>query len=322
MSAVAVALRGAATIAAVGAGGYVAGQALARQSGAKQIPETKTTEEVRAPQSQLSSQAASDAKSSQPPSDPRLAFWHERWEKGLLGWHLEKPHPVLQKHLNELLGDNGETQRMVLFPLCGASVDLGSLARRGHHVVGVEAVPSAIDRLLKEWGEEVKGGTPPNDGTLWLRVGQPSWFQRIVAEQLGKAEGRAYQPAPFLFAVQGDFLRFDSAAAGKWGFTGFDCAFDRGGLVAVPPNDRKRYAEILTDQVSPGGKLLLVVVEHDPAFGPPHSINEAEVKALLAPGFDIRKLSCTDQLVAEPHWKERGATRFDEVAYLCTRKIK
>ena len=49
---------------------------------------------------------------------------------------------------------------------------------------------------------------------------------------------RRYEPAPFLFAVQGDFLKFDAAAAANYGLGDFDAAFDRGGLVAIEPADR------------------------------------------------------------------------------------
>jgi hypothetical protein len=76
--------------------------------------------------------------------DEKFAYWRDRWLNKMLGWHLENPHPVLMTHLNDWLGDDGETQRSILFPLCGASVDLGCIARRGHQVVGVEAVPEAI----------------------------------------------------------------------------------------------------------------------------------------------------------------------------------
>lgn len=312
-------LRGASAVFAVGAGGYFAGRALAHQTASRE----GASPSLDPPQPRRDDLAPTSTTPPTPPSpaNERLARWHAKWESDSLGWHLSKPHPALAKHLNDLLGDNGETQRMVLFPLCGASVDLGYLARRGHHVVGVEAVPKAIDRLLSEFGEEVKGGTPPAD-RLWLRVGQPSWIQKLAAEQMSKADERTYVVAPFLFAVQGDFLRFDRAASDHWGFPQFDAAFDRGGLVAVPPDDRPRYAEVLTQQMAPQGKLLLVCVEHEPDFGPPHSVDTATVRKLFEPAFEIDELSREDRMGVEPHWKERGATRFEEVVYMLTRRVQ
>jgi hypothetical protein len=176
--------------------------------------------------------------------------------------------------------------------------------------------------VFKEYGDEIKGGEPPPNAATWLRVAQPGWWQRVAAEKLGQAEGRRYVPAPFLFALQGDFLAFDRAAASRHGFERFDAAFDRGGLVAVAPSDRERYAELLGAQIAPGGRLLLVTVEHEPAFGPPHSLDEAEVRRLLSRDFEIVRVSVEDRMEVEPHWKERGATSFHEVVYLATRRAE
>lgn len=251
----------------------------------------------------------------------RLNRWMERWATNNLGWHLEKPHPLLCKYLTDLVGEPRTAQKLVLFPLCGASVDLAYLARRGHHVVGIDAVPQALDRLLSEYGDEIPsgGGLPPDAPRL--RVAQPSRVQQMAAQQLGKAEGgEPYEAAPFLFAVQADFIEFDGAAAGRFGLGGFEAAFDRGGLVAVNPDDRARYAHNLADLMAPGGKLLLVTVEHEPAFGPPHSIDEAEVRKLLEGAFKIEQVSREDRLKDEPGMKARGAKTFVEVAYMCTRR--
>lgn len=58
----------------------------------------------------------------------------------------------------------------------------------------------------------------------------------------------------------------------------FDAAFDRGALIAIEPEDRPQYVSVLTSLMAPGGKILLVAIEHEPAFGPPHSLNEAQVR--------------------------------------------
>ena len=207
--------RNAAALLAVGGGSYFAGQYLARRTVGTPPP---TSDQREPQQKNYLIGTEPNKKSLDFPVDGKFAYWRDRWANNMLGWHLEKPHPVLMTHLNDWLGDDGETQRSILFPLCGASVDLGCIARRGHQVVGVEAVPEAIDRLLSEYGEEIEGGRPP-DARLWLRVGQPNWMQKVAAEQLSKSEKRSmtYQPAPFLFAVQGDFLAFDRHAASQWG---------------------------------------------------------------------------------------------------------
>ena len=72
---------------------------------------------------------------------------------------------------------------------------------------------------------------------------------------------------------------------------------------APPESDESARAEYL-------GKLLLIATEHDPKFGPPHDLDEAEVRRLLGGRFDIEILGREDRMVAEPQWKKRGATRF------------
>ena len=254
---------------------------------------------------------------------PRLERWNKKWTEtplDKLGFHLAKPHPLFVKHYDTLLNtQNDEDQRLVLFPLCGASVDLAYLARRGHHVVGVDGVPKALDTLLADYGEEIPSGGALAPGAMRLRVSQPGWAQLQAAKQMSTAK-RKYTPAPFLFGVQGDFLSFNSKAASKYGFGDFDAAFDRGGLVAVEPADRPTYSANLASLIKPGGRVLLVATEHVPHFGPPFSVDEPEVRRLFGGSFDVRVLSREDRLDAEPVWRERGATLFDEVAYLLTKK--
>ena len=255
-----------------------------------------------------------------PPAQPHLKRWYDKWENDQFSWHLDKPNPILQEHYDSWLQTrNDEDQRQILFPLCGTSVDLASLARRGHLVVGVEGISKAVDRLLTDYGEELPSGGGIAPGAMRVRVSQPSWIQSKAAEMMS-TKTRKYTPAPFLMAVQGDFLEFTAEQASKFGLNEFDACFDRGGLVAVEPPDRRRYADNLAAVMKPGGKLLLVTVEHDPAFGPPHSVDEKEVKELLGTAFDIKRLSRENRMRVEPRWKERGATSFYEVAYMCTRK--
>lgn len=224
-------------------------------------------------------------------------------------WDVGKPHHVLEKFMGEWLGSQFPSR--VLFPLCGSSLDLPHLARLGHDVVGVEGVAKAVDKLLAIWGEE-KESHGRNEGPLLLRVGKAS------DEQLKASK----EPTGLLRAVQGDFFELTQqrAAALGLGQAGlFDACFDRGSLVAVTPEDRPQYVRALTDLMAPGGKVLLVVVEHEPAFGPPHSISHEEVQRLFGRSFDVRLLQREDRLDIEPDWRQRGATTFHEVSYMLTK---
>jgi len=96
--------------------------------------------------------AASTTASSAPPAaDTRLTSWADKWRGGhTAGWQRSQPHELLLKYALEL-GLATETPKTVLFPLCGADVGLGHLARLGHNVVGVEGVGEGLDRLLSEY---------------------------------------------------------------------------------------------------------------------------------------------------------------------------
>ncbi len=222
-------------------------------------------------------------------------------------WHLDECHPTLEAHLHTLLPDQS-SPRSVLFPLCGASVDLSRVASLGHCVVGVEGVRWAVDRLLREHGKEV--ALPPGRQSIAshaLRTARPR-------------DARKAAEAGELLAVEGDFLAIGASDLERMGLQKFNAAFDRGGIVAVDQAERPRYAEVLSELMAPAGRVLLVVTEHEPAFGPPHSVDEAEVRSLFEKHFAVRILSRTDVLEAEPHWRERGATSFSEAAYLLTRR--
>ena len=72
-------------------------------------------------------------------------FWLERWEKGETGWHRDDVHPRLVEHWPALALP---TKSRVLVPLCGASLDMGWLARQGHEVIGVELAQRALEAFL------------------------------------------------------------------------------------------------------------------------------------------------------------------------------
>ena len=88
---------------------------------------------------------------------------------------------------------------------------------------------ACVARSLKDWGEEIPSGGGLAPDATRLRVATPAWWQKVAAEQLSKALGKAepFEPAPFLFGVQGDFLDFDASAAAKFGLGNFDAAFVR-----------------------------------------------------------------------------------------------
>ena len=76
--------------------------------------------------------------------------------------------------------------------------------------------------------------------------------------------------------------------------------------------------------MKPGGRVLFVSVEHPPfsdgRLGPPHSVDEAEVRALFGEDFVVEQLAREDRMELEPAWRERGCSFFFETTYLLTRR--
>lgn len=74
-------------------------------------------------------------------------FWHKRWAKNEIGFHMDKPHHDLLSFFSLLQVKPGET---VFVPLCGKSPDLAWLREQGLDVVGVELSRTAVKAFISE----------------------------------------------------------------------------------------------------------------------------------------------------------------------------
>lgn len=234
----------------------------------------------------MASAMASTEKESCEASEARLARWRAKWSTQQTNFHLDEEHPVLGRHFERLaLPPRGGR---ILLPLCGKSLDLEALANRGYEVWGVDGAEAARTTFAAEHDAVVE------DDAVVLSTGARIGF------------------------YVGDFLGVSAADLSGT----FDGAFDRGGLVAVSPEDRVQYAASLSALVS--GRVLIVAVEHDPfdggKLGPPFSVDESQVRALFAADFEITLLEREDRMPHETVWRERGCERFDETTYLLTRR--
>lgn len=78
------------------------------------------------------------------------AFWHERWAKHEIGFHMPRPHAALKDYWSTLALSPGAR---VFVPLAGKSLDLIALAELGHKVVGVELSAVAVREFHEEHPE-------------------------------------------------------------------------------------------------------------------------------------------------------------------------
>ncbi len=217
-------------------------------------------------------------------------FWHERWEKQEIGFHLSKTNPALTSHWQTIPVDLGER---VLVPLCGKSVDILWLLRQGYQVVGVELSEVALDALVESIEE-----------TFSLAVDK----QQVGDLILYRAAG--------ILLICGDWFSLTSFETGP-----IDAVYDRAALVAMPEAMRADYAnQLLT--ISQNAPQLLVTFEYDQneMAGPPFSVDESQVAEFYAGTMNIDLMADKDCLVDEPKFRERGLSALREKVLRLTPK--
>jgi thiopurine S-methyltransferase len=188
-------------------------------------------------------------------------FWKGRWERGETGWHQTEVEPRLMQGLGDL------ARTIVLVPLCGKSLDLAWLAKRGHEVVGVELSTMACEAFFRENGISFER-VVDKDGTVRYRGGGITILNMnvfaVTAEQL---------PGPI------------------------GAVYDRAALIALPADLRRRYVdhlvELLRVRATPKTRFLQIVLERTPGDekGPPFSVSAAELEELYGATHVVRQLS-------------------------------
>jgi thiopurine S-methyltransferase len=213
-------------------------------------------------------------------------FWHQRWQDGLIGFHLNETNPNLSDWFDRLRLENG---MRVFVPLCGKSLDLIWLREQGLDVVGVEISELAVRSFFEE-----------NDLTPEIRnIGNHDYWQ---------ADG--------ITIIHGDFFDIQKADIGE-----FNAVYDRASLIALPTQMRQAYAEKMHSLVPDVAFTLLITLEYsqEKMAGPPFSVSLDEIEALYGSWYAVEKLSAIDLLVSEPGFREKGLDELTENVYLLGR---
>jgi thiopurine S-methyltransferase len=185
------------------------------------------------------------------------SYWRKRWEDRRIGWHEGKPNAFLEKHADRL-GPPGR----VLVPLCGKTEDLAFLASRGHGVVGVDLVETALREFFQEHAIEPEASTDDR-------------YTRL------RHEG--------ITLLAGDFFALTKADVGD-----VTAAYDRAAIVALPPEMRVRYVALVRALLPKGARILTVTFDYDQSRlpGPPFAVPEAELRRLYE-GAEVEALDST-----------------------------
>jgi len=214
----------------------------------------------------------------------------------------------LTKYVDQLIAapgstsDNSCVNTRVFVPLCGKTIDLAYLTTKAAHVVGVEGIRIAIEQFAQEQSQLNVVETAPIDG-----------FEKFDGSKIT--------------LLKGDYFRLDAT---KHTDGQFGAIFDRASLVAIEPNLRRDYVQILNNLLQPEGKILLAVLERrgtDEAMkrGPPYSVSETNVKTLFEESDwvdSVDLLETTDQLEIRPEDRSRfeGLDQLLEKVYLIKKK--
>jgi thiopurine S-methyltransferase len=214
-------------------------------------------------------------------------FWLQRWQDNQIGFHQDKPTPLLLKHWPALGMPVGAK---VFVPLAGKSLDIAWLASQGYRVLAVELSQLAIDQFIEEHG-------------LQPEVSESRYGTHYVA---GGVE-----------IIRGDVFALDAEALA-------DCSvvFDRAALIALPPELRHRYARETYALLPQGCRGLLITLEYPQheKQGPPFSVDEAEVRELFDEQWYAEVLERRDILEQQPSFSAEGVTALDTLVYRLIRR--
>lgn len=209
-------------------------------------------------------------------------FWLQRWNEGRIGFHRDEVMPLLEKHWPALGVPAGGR---VFVPLAGKSLDMHWLAAQGHEVLGAELSPLAVAAFFAE--------------------------ARLAPQVSRDADGIHHRTGP-IDLVQGDVFALSAATLGA-----MDAVYDRAALIALPPAMRRRYVDEVYGKLPAGCRGLLITLEYPQAEmdGPPFAVEEAEVRGLFAPRWEVELLERRDILAQEPRFIADGVTALSTAIY-------
>lgn len=209
-------------------------------------------------------------------------FWLKKWRNRDIGFHQQDVNPNLIAHLNKLklhLGNH------ILVPLCGKSRDMLWLADKKFQVTGVELSPIACQDFFTELKVDAES-TPLNTFTK-------SKYQNIEL-------------------LCGDFFELNTKDLQP-----VHAIYDCKALVALLPEQRKKYVNHLVECFGTKIKILLMAMESSSnAKGPPFSLDREEVHALYGAHFKVTEIKREPVKQISERLAKKGFTDLTEVIYL------
>lgn len=213
-------------------------------------------------------------------------FWLKKWEEQSIGFHQDKVHPILEKHLSVF--KNKKLKDSVLVPLCGKSLDMIFLRDNGYEVIGSEFSKIACEDFFKE-------------NKIVYTLEETSEFIIFKGQNIT------------LYC--GDYFKLKLEEKASY-------LYDRAAIVALDPKDRERYAKKHAELIAQNGKALIFCFEYNQSLcsGPPFSVEEYFVREYYEKDFEIEVLEENNIEIGNPRMKEAGVKSAIQKAYLLNRK--
>ncbi len=207
-------------------------------------------------------------------------FWHERWQKQQIGFHLDEVNPLLTEFEEYCL-----KTAPIFVPLCGKSSDMLYLAQKGYRVTGVEL----SERALRDFQSE---------SSIELEEQKSDGFIQFCGNNL------------HLYC--GDFFKLTSNNVDS-----IHQVYDRAALIALPPHMRQDYVnQLLTIMPRPLSIMLITLsYPQEQMKGPPFSVPDEEVRSLFHSAKRIERLHYTSILEKEDRFRQKGLTELHEAVY-------
>ncbi|XP_060084623.1 thiopurine S-methyltransferase-like [Ylistrum balloti] len=199
--------------------------------------------------------------------DKTMQGWLNCWEKKTIPWHHTDVHETIEKYY-EILAASPTAKNKIFIPLCGKTVDIKYLVDRGNEVVGLEASEIAVRDFFTEQNIE------------------------YTSEDVPAVKGKLYRSSDKMIKIYCCDLFLFSAEV-ESGFSGI---WDRGSMVALSPEARKRYFEIMKTLTYPGIGYLLEMPDRDPKNGPPFFVPFDDLERGFEQKCRVTKLFATEKL--------------------------
>lgn len=175
--------------------------------------------------------------------------WQEHWSKQELPWKSSQSDQSFIDAFAALAQRCSlPSPARVFIPLCGDTEVVPALWGKGSQVTALDFIPDAICKLAND-------------------------FSRVTGVSL-EATSEGFVGTRLHLLIKDIFeTSFVSA---------FDAVYDRAALVALPPDERKIYSQLIYSSLAPGGILYLVTNEFDDSLvtRPPYSVSRGEIAEL------------------------------------------